>query len=122
MAVSFNDNSSLKLMTQFGHQQLVFCNDQATGLQAVIAIHDTTLGPAIGGVRMRRYATTDEAIDDVLRLSRGMTYKTAVAGVNLGGGNAAIIGDHRTEKSEVLLRRFGQFVEDLGGTDRKSVV
>lgn len=103
-------------MAQFGHQKLVFCNDEAVGLQAVIAIHDTTLGPAIGGVRMLPYQHTDEAIDDVLRLSRGMTYKAAVAGVNLGGGNAAIIGDHRTQKNEALLRRFGQFVEELGGT------
>ncbi|WP_257656645.1 Glu/Leu/Phe/Val family dehydrogenase [Parapedobacter lycopersici] len=116
MAVSANDHSSFKLMGQFGHQQLVFCNDSATGLQAIIAVHDTTLGPAIGGVRMLPYTNVDEAIDDVLRLSRGMTYKTAVTGINLGGGNAAIIGDHRTQKSEVLLRRFGQFVDRLNGT------
>ena len=103
-------------MAEFGHQKLVFCNDEAVGLQAIIAIHDTTLGPAIGGVRMLPYQRTDEAIDDVLRLSRGMTYKAAVAGVNLGGGNAAIIGDHRTQKDEALLRRFGQFVEELSGT------
>ncbi|WP_353182113.1 Glu/Leu/Phe/Val dehydrogenase [Parapedobacter lycopersici] len=115
MAVSANDHSSFKLMGQFGHQQLVFCNDSATGLQAIIAVHDTTLGPAIGGVRMLPYTNVDEAIDDVLRLSRGMTYKTAVTGINLGGGNAAIIGDHRTQKSEVLLRRFGQFVDRLNG-------
>ncbi len=103
-------------MAQFDHQKLVFCNDSAIGLRAIIAVHNTTLGPAIGGVRMLPYHSTDEAIYDVLRLSRGMTYKAAVAGVNLGGGNAAIIGDHRTQKSEVLLRRFGQFVEQLGGT------
>lgn len=116
MAVSFKDNSPFSLMAQFGHEQLVFCNDKATGLQAVIAIHDTTLGSAIGGVRMLPYQSVDEAVDDVLRLSRGMTYKTAVTGVNLGGGNAAIIGDHRTEKNEALLRRFGQFVDSLNGT------
>ncbi len=116
MSVPTKSNSSFKLMAQFGHQKLVFCNDEAVGLQAIIAIHDTTLGPAIGGVRMLPYQNTDEAIDDVLRLSRGMTYKAAVAGVNLGGGNAAIIGDHRTQKSEALLRRFGQFVEELAGT------
>ena len=103
-------------MAQFGHQKLVFCNDSAVGLQAIIAIHDTTLGPAIGGVRMLPYHSTDEAIDDVLRLSRGMTYKAAISGVNLGGGNAAIIGNHRTQKNEALLRRFGQFVEQLNGT------
>src|SRR5690606_39685378 len=116
MSVPTKDNSSFKLMAQFGQQKLVFCNDGAVGLQAVIAIHDSTLGPAIGGVRMLPYQSTDEAIDDVLRLSRAMTYKAAVTGVNLGGGNAAIIGDHRTQKSEVLLRRFGQFVEELSGT------
>lgn len=103
-------------MAAFGHQKLVFCHDQHIGLQAIIAIHDTTLGPAIGGVRMLPYQAADEAVEDVLRLSRGMTYKAAVAGVNLGGGNAVIIGDHRSQKSEVLLRRFGQFVEQLGGT------
>ncbi|WP_257667726.1 Glu/Leu/Phe/Val family dehydrogenase [Parapedobacter tibetensis] len=116
MSVPIKDNSSFKLMAQFGHQKLVFCNDSTLGLQAIIAIHDTTLGPAIGGVRMLPYQSVDEAIDDVLRLSRGMTYKAAVAGVNLGGGNAAIIGDHRTQKNEALLRRFGQFVEQLSGT------
>ncbi len=116
MSVSVKDNSPFKLMAQFGHQKLVFCNDSTVGLQAIIAIHDTTLGPAIGGVRMLPYQNTDEAIDDVLRLSRGMTYKAAVAGVNLGGGNAVIIGNHHTQKSEVLLRRFGQFVEQLSGT------
>src|SRR5690606_17269553 len=112
MSVPAKDNSPFNLMASFGHQKLVFCSDESVGLQAVIAIHDTTLGPAIGGVRMLPYQRVDEAVDDVLRLSRGMTYKAAVAGVNLGGGNAAIIGDHRTQKSEVLLRRFGQFVEE----------
>lgn len=116
MSVATKDNSSFKLMARFGHEELIFCNDNTIGLQAIIAIHDTTLGPAIGGVRMLPYQHADDALDDVLRLSRGMTYKAAVAGVNLGGGSAAIIGDHRTQKSEVLLRRFGQFVERLGGT------
>src|SRR5690606_29374453 len=116
MSAGIKDNSSFRLMAQYGHQKLVFCNDGTVGLQAIIAVHDTTLGPAIGGVRMLPYPTTDEAIDDVLRLSRAMTYKAAVAGVNLGGGNAVIIGDHRTQKTEVLLRRFGQFVDELRGT------
>lgn len=116
MPVPTRESSPFELMTQLGHQKLIFCNDDAVGLQAIIAIHDTTLGPAIGGVRMLPYQATEEAIDDVLRLSRGMTYKAAVAGINLGGGNAAIIGNHRTQKSEVLLRRFGQFVEHLSGT------
>lgn len=116
MSVSGKDNPSFELMAQFGHQMILFCNDEAVGLKAIIAVHDTTLGPAIGGVRMLPYQSTDEALEDVLRLSRGMTYKAAVSGVNLGGGNAVIMGDHRTQKTEVLLRRFGQFVDRLNGT------
>lgn len=104
------------LLRQFEHQKIVFCQDHAIGLKAIIAIHDTTLGPAIGGVRMLPYKTELEAIDDVLRLSRAMTYKSAISGVNLGGGTAVIIGDHRTQKSEVILRRLGQFVEDMNGS------
>lgn len=104
------------LLKQFEHQKIVFCQDNAIGLKAIIAVHDTTLGPAIGGVRMLPYKTELEAVDDVLRLSRAMTYKAAVSGVNLGGGTAVIIGDHRTQKSEVILRRLGQFVEDLNGS------
>jgi len=104
------------LLKQFEHQKIVFCQDNTIGLKAIIAIHDTTLGPAIGGVRMLPYKTELEAIEDVLRLSRAMTYKSAISGVNLGGGTAVIIGDHRTQKSEVILRRLGQFVEDLNGS------
>ncbi|MFM9051457.1 MAG: Glu/Leu/Phe/Val dehydrogenase dimerization domain-containing protein, partial [Bacteroidota bacterium] len=90
-----------------GHEQVVFCYDKSTGLQAIIAIHDTTLGPALGGTRMWNYSSESEAINDVLRLSRGMTYKAAITGLNLGGGKAVIIGDARHQKSEALLRRFG---------------
>jgi len=104
------------LLSQFEHQKIVFCQDNTIGLKAIIAIHDTTLGPAIGGVRMLPYKTELEAVDDVLRLSRAMTYKSAISGVNLGGGTAVIIGDHRTQKSEVILRRLGQFVEELNGS------
>ncbi|QNL49525.1 Glu/Leu/Phe/Val dehydrogenase [Olivibacter sp. SDN3] len=104
------------LLKQFEHKKIVFCQDSSIGLKAIIAVHDTTLGPAIGGVRMLPYKTELEAIDDVLRLSRAMTYKAAISGVNLGGGTAVIIGDHRTQKSEVILRRLGQFVEDLNGS------
>jgi len=98
-----------------GHEQVVFCNNPDAGLRAIIAIHNTTLGPALGGVRMRPYASTDEALADVLRLSRTMTYKNALAGLNIGGGKAVIIGDPRRDKTEVLLRAFGRHVDALGG-------
>lgn len=97
------------------HEQVVFCQDKATGLRAIIAIHNTTLGPAVGGTRMWNYTGEAEALTDVLRLSRGMTYKNAVAGLNIGGGKAVIIGDPRTEKNEALMRRFGRFVNGLAG-------
>lgn len=102
-------------MSQYNHEQLLFCNDNATGLKAIIAVHNTTLGPALGGTRMWAYNNENEALVDVLRLSRGMTYKNSISGLNLGGGKAVIIGDARTMKSEALFRRFGKFVESLGG-------
>ena len=97
------------------HELVMYCNDNATGLKAIIAVHNTTLGPALGGLRMWNYTTDKDALFDVLRLSRGMTYKSAVAGLNLGGGKAVIIGDSRTQKNEALLRRFGKFVNNLAG-------
>ncbi|HBH23769.1 MAG TPA: leucine dehydrogenase [Cytophagales bacterium] len=97
------------------HEQLVFCNDKATGLKAIIGIHCTVLGPALGGTRMWNYASEQEAITDVLRLSRGMTFKAAISGLNLGGGKAVIIGDSKKLKSEAFLRRFGKFIESLNG-------
>jgi leucine dehydrogenase len=102
-------------LTQLGHEQVVFCNDEATGLKAIIGIHNTVLGPALGGTRMWNYATEQEAITDVLRLSRGMTFKAAISGLNLGGGKAVIIGDAKTMKTEAFLRRFGKFVNSLNG-------
>lgn len=105
----------LETMHKMGHEQLVFCQDEATGLMSIIGIHSTVLGPALGGTRMWNYKTFDEAIEDVLRLSRGMSFKAAIAGLNLGGGKAVIIGDSRTQKNEALLRRFGKFVNSLGG-------
>lgn len=102
-------------MTEMNHEEVLFCHDRATGLKAIIAVHNTVLGPALGGTRMWSYANEGEAITDVLRLSRGMTYKAAAAGLNLGGGKAVIIGDARTQKTEAKMRRFGQFVNDLGG-------
>lgn len=97
------------------HEQVVFCNDNATGLRAIIAIHNTILGPGLGGTRMWNYATEAEALTDVLRLSRGMTYKAAISGLNLGGAKAVIIGDANKHKSEALMRKFGKFVENLNG-------
>lgn len=97
------------------HEQVVFCNDPTTGLQAIIAIHDTTLGPALGGTRMYPYKSVDEALEDVLRLSEGMTYKCAASGLDFGGGKAVIIGDPQKDKSPALFRAFGQFVDSLNG-------
>lgn len=102
-------------LAQMGHEQVVFCNDSATGLKAIIAIHNTILGPALGGTRMWNYSSEAEALNDVLRLSRGMTYKAAISGINLGGGKAVIIGDASIQKTEAFLRRFGKFVNSLNG-------
>ena len=102
-------------MAHYGYEQLVMFTDPDVGLKAVIAIHDTTLGPACGGARIWPYATEEEAITDALRLSRAMTYKAAVADLPLGGGKAVIIADSRTQKSEALLRAYGRFVDTLGG-------
>ena len=97
------------------HEQIVFCNDKETGLKAIIGIHNTTLGPALGGTRMWNYKNEAEALKDVLRLSRGMTYKSAITGLNLGGGKAVIIGDAKTQKNDALMRKFGEYVNSLGG-------
>ena len=107
--------SVLDQMKEYNHEQVVFCNDNETGLRAIIAIHNTTLGPSLGGTRMWMYATEADALKDVLRLSRGMTYKAAAAGLNLGGGKAVIIGDSKKDKTEKMLARFGSFVNSLGG-------
>lgn len=104
-----------KMMEKYGHEQVAFCYDQVSGLKAIIAIHDTTLGPALGGLRMWPYKSEEEALFDVLRLSRGMTYKNSAMGLNLGGGKAVIIGDPRKDKSEELFRAFGRFVQSLSG-------
>ncbi len=102
-------------LEQYDYEQVVFCHDKASGLKAIIAIHDTTLGPALGGCRMWPYASEEEAIDDALRLARGMTYKNAAAGLNLGGGKTVIIGDPKTDKSEALFRALGRYVQSLNG-------
>src|SRR5471032_1469729 len=111
---SFTDSIFNKLES-FGHKKVVFCSDPDTGLKAIIAIHDTTLGPALGGTRMWAYKTEQDALEDVLRLSKSMTYKAAISGLNLGGGSAVIIGDSHKDKTEALMRKFGRFIKNLNG-------
>ncbi len=103
-------------VSRFGtHEQVVFCQDEASGLRAIIAIYSTALGPSLGGTRFYPYASEEEALSDVLNLSRGMAYKAALAGLDLGGGKAVIIGDPATEKTEAKLRAYGRFVQSLNG-------
>ncbi len=97
------------------HEQIVFCNDKDTGLKAIIGIHNSVMGPALGGTRMWNYANEYEALNDVLRLSRGMTFKSAISGLDLGGGKAVIIGDAKTQKTPELMRKFGAFIHTLSG-------
>jgi leucine dehydrogenase len=113
--VNLSENPVIAQMSKYNHEQLLFCNDNETGLKAIIAVHNTVLGPALGGTRMWTYNNEMEALNDVLRLSRGMSYKNSISGLNLGGGKAVIIGDSRTMKSEALFRRFGKFVNSLAG-------
>jgi valine dehydrogenase (NAD+) len=101
--------------TEPRHEQVVFCQDEASGLRAIIAIYSTALGPSLGGTRFFPYGTEEEALSDVLNLSRGMAYKNALAGLDLGGGKAVIIGDPAVDKSEALLRAYGRFVQSLNG-------
>ncbi|WJY28418.1 Leu/Phe/Val dehydrogenase [Sporosarcina trichiuri] len=105
----------MKYMETYDYEQLVICQDKTTGLKAFIAIHDTTLGPALGGTRMWTYDSEEEAIEDALRLARGMTYKNAAAGLNLGGGKAVIMGNPKTDKNDEMFRAFGRFIEGLNG-------
>lgn len=107
--------SVLEQMQQMGHEQVVFCQDPHTGLNAIIAIHNTTLGPSLGGTRLWNYNSYEEALVDALRLSRGMTYKSAISGLNLGGGKAVLIGDASKLKTEAFWRRYGKFVNSLNG-------
>jgi leucine dehydrogenase len=102
-------------MEQHGYEQMVFCHDPASGLKAIICIYDTTLGPALGGTRIWQYDCEEDAITDALRLARGMAYKNAAAGLDLGGGKAVIIANSKTDKSEALFRAFGRFVQSLNG-------
>lgn len=102
-------------MEKYDYEELLFCQDKTSGLKAIIAIHDTTLGPALGGTRMWTYESEAAAIEDALRLARGMTYKNAAAGLNLGGGKTVIIGDPRKDKNEEMFRAFGRFIQGLNG-------
>ena len=102
-------------LEKYDYEQLVICQDKTSGLKAIICIHDTTLGPALGGTRMWNYDSEEDAILDAMRLAKGMTYKNAAAGLNLGGGKTVIIGDSRTQKTEELFRAFGRYVQSLNG-------
>jgi leucine dehydrogenase len=104
-----------KYLEKYDYEQMVFCQDKQSGLKAIIAIHDTTLGPALGGTRMWTYASEEAAIEDALRLAKGMTYKNAAAGLNLGGGKTVIIGDPRKDKNEEMFRAFGRYIQGLNG-------
>lgn len=110
-----NATNVFSQLSAMEHEQVMFCSDPAVGLKAIIAIHNTVLGPALGGTRFWNYAHEGEALRDALRLSRGMTYKASITGLHLGGGKAVIIGDARSQKSEALFRRYGQFVNSLNG-------
>jgi len=102
-------------MDKYGHEQIVFCRDKVAGLKAIIALHDTTLGPAVGGTRVWKYDCDEDAVVDALRLSQGMTYKFAAAGLNLGGGKTVIMVESPDQKNEALFRAFGRFVDTLNG-------
>ncbi|MBB5173048.1 branched-chain amino acid dehydrogenase [Texcoconibacillus texcoconensis] len=104
-----------KYMEMEDYEQVVVCQDRESGLKAIIAIHDTTLGPALGGTRMWTYDSEEDAFEDALRLAKGMTYKNAAAGLNLGGGKTVIIGDPRTDKNEEMFRAFGRYIQGLNG-------
>ncbi|MEH6938606.1 branched-chain amino acid dehydrogenase [Bacillus sp. JJ664] len=104
-----------KYLETYDYEQVVFCQDKESGLKAIIAIHDTTLGPALGGTRMWTYESEEAAIEDALRLAKGMTYKNAAAGLNLGGGKTVIIGDPRKDKNEEMFRAFGRYIQGLNG-------
>lgn len=102
-------------LAEMGHEEVVMCSDPSVGYRGILAVHSTTLGPALGGTRFWQYATDEEAITDALRLSRGMTYKNAVAGLPLGGGKSIIIGDNKIQDREKIFRAHGRFIESLGG-------
>src|SRR5580658_11175505 len=109
------DTHVFGMMEPMEHEQVMFFNDKDTGLKGIIAIHNTVLGPSLGGCRIWNYENETDALWDVLRLSRGMTFKSSISGINLGGGKSVIIGDNKIKRSEAFWRRFGKFVDSLGG-------
>ena len=113
---SSHDITSSNDFFGMNHEKILFCQDKKTGLKAIIAVHNTVCGPALGGTRMWNYVNDQAALTDVMRLSRGMTYKNSISGLNLGGGKAVIIGDSKTQKSPELFKKFGEFVDLLGGS------
>lgn len=115
MSVQQPTDSIFNQLDAFGHKKVVYCSDPDTGLRAIIAIHNTTLGPAFGSTRMWAYKTEADALNDVLRLSKSMTYKCAIAGLNMGGGYSVIIGDSHKDKNEAMMRKFGRFIKNLNG-------
>ena len=114
-AISKNEVQVLDSSIYSGHEKILFCKDTSTNLKAIIAVHSTKLGPGLGGCRMWNYENQNEALNDVLRLSRGMTYKASITGLNLGGGKAVIIGDSKKDKTKELMESFGEFVDSLDG-------
>src|SRR5690625_2721423 len=104
-----------KRMELDDYEQVLFCQDKGSGLKAIIAIHDTTLGPAVGGARMWPYESEEAALEDALRLAKGMTYKNAAAGLNFGGGKTVIIGDAKKDKTEQMFRALGRYIQGLSG-------
>ena len=110
------ENTSTNDFFGMNHEKILFSQDKKTGLKAIIAVHNTVCGPALGGTRMWNYVNDQAALTDVMRLSRGMTYKNAISGLKLGGGKAVIIGDSKTQKSPELFKKFGEFVDSLGGS------
>ncbi|MBL0310589.1 MAG: Glu/Leu/Phe/Val dehydrogenase [Bacteroidetes bacterium] len=114
-SVEKKEANVFEMMGPMGHEQVMYFNDEETGLKGIIAVHNTVLGPALGGCRIWNYENESAALWDVLRLSRGMTFKSAISGINLGGGKAVIIGDHKIKRDDAFWRRFGKFVESLNG-------
>lgn len=113
--MQLQQSSTFEMMERDDFEEMVFFQDSHSGLKAIVAVHDTTLGPALGGTRMWNYRSETEALKDVMRLAKAMTYKAAAAGLNFGGGKGVIIGDPKKDKSEVLLRSYGRFIQSLRG-------
>lgn len=114
-SVEKKESNLFQMMEAMGHEQVMFFNDKETGLKGIIGVHNTTLGPALGGCRIWNYENETDALWDVLRLSRGMTFKSSISGINLGGGKAVIIGNPKVKRDEAFWRRFGKFVDSLNG-------